>query len=61
MQRTTEWHLSVVASLMARGQTPVGSVPLELAVLGDAFVRQARRRGFNITQRVSPTTATAQT
>jgi len=54
MQRTTGWHLSIVAALMAQGQTPVGSVPLELAVPGDAFVREARRRGFNITERVSP-------
>ena len=53
MQRTTGWHLSIVATLMARGQTPVGSVPLELAVSGDAFVGEARRRGFNITERVS--------
>jgi len=54
MQRTTGWHLSIVASLMAHGETPVGSVPLELAVPGDAFVREARRRGFNITERVTP-------
>jgi lysine 6-dehydrogenase len=54
MQRTTGWHLSIVASLMAQGQTPVGSVPLELAVPGDTFVREARRRGFNITERVWP-------
>jgi lysine 6-dehydrogenase len=54
MQRTTGWHLSIVASLMAQGQTPVGSVPLELAVPGDAFVREARRRGFHISERVSP-------
>jgi len=53
MQRTTGWHLSIVASLMARGRTPVGSVPLELAVPGDTFVHEARRRGFNITERVS--------
>lgn len=54
MQRTTGWHLSIVASLMAQGRTPVGSVPLELAVPGDAFVHEARRRGFDITERVSP-------
>lgn len=54
MQRTTGWHLSIVASLMARGHTPIGSVPLELAVPGDAFVCEARRRGFKITECVSP-------
>ena len=50
MQRTTGWHLSIVAAMMARGQTPVGSVPLELAVAGDAFVSEARMRGFQITE-----------
>jgi lysine 6-dehydrogenase len=53
MQRTTGWHLSIVAAMMAQGQTPVGAVPLELAVPGDAFVREARRRGFKVTEQLS--------
>ena len=53
MQRTTGWHLSIVAAMIARGETPVGSVPLELAVAGDAFVSEARKRGFRITEQVS--------
>ena len=53
MQRTTGWHLSIVAALMAQGKTPVGSIPLELAVRGTLFVEEARRRGFDITERVS--------
>jgi len=53
MQRTTGWHLSIVAAMLARGEVPVGSIPLELAVPGDAFVREGRKRGFNITERVS--------
>ena len=52
MERTTGWHLSIVAAMLARGETPVGSIPLELAVPGDAFVREARKRGFNIVERV---------
>jgi lysine 6-dehydrogenase len=54
MQRTTGWHLSIVAAMMARGETPIGSVPLEIAVPGDAFVREARKRGFKITGKVVP-------
>jgi lysine 6-dehydrogenase len=54
MQRTTGWHLSIVAALMAQKRTPVGSIPLEVAVRGDDFVREARRRGFNITESVTP-------
>jgi len=53
MQRLTGWHLSIVGIMMARGEVPVGSTPLELAVSGEAFVRQGRRRGFNITERIA--------
>jgi len=51
MQRTTGWHASIVAAMMAKGEIPVGSLPLELAVPGEAFVREARKRGFKITER----------
>jgi len=54
MQRTTGWHLSIVASLVAQRKTPVGSIPLELAVPGNLFVDEARRRGFKITEHLSP-------
>jgi lysine 6-dehydrogenase len=53
MQRLTGWHLSIVAAMMAKGEVAIGSTPLELAVSGEAFVREARRRGFNITERWS--------
>lgn len=48
MQRCTGWHLSIVAGMQARGETPKGSVPLEIAVAGDSFVREARKRDFKI-------------
>lgn len=51
MQRTTGWHASIVAAMMAKGEVPTGSLPLELAVPGEAFVREARKRGFKITER----------
>jgi lysine 6-dehydrogenase len=54
MQRTTGWHLSIVAALMAQKRTPVGSIPLEVAVGGDDFVCEARKRGFKITESVTP-------
>jgi len=38
--------------MMARGQTPHGAVPLEVAVPGEGFVSEARRRGFKITERI---------
>jgi lysine 6-dehydrogenase len=52
MERLTGWHASIVAHMMARGDTPKGAVPLEVAVPGDAFVAEARRRGFRIAERI---------
>jgi lysine 6-dehydrogenase len=52
MQRTTGWHLAIVAAMLAKGETPVGSIPLELAVPGEAFVHAGRKRGFRISERL---------
>jgi len=52
MQRVTGWHASIVAAMMARGEIAVGSRPLEVAVPGASFVREARKRGFNINVRI---------
>lgn len=54
MQRMTGWHASIVAEMMARQDTPMGSIPLELAVPGKIFVTEARRRGFKISEHVGP-------
>jgi lysine 6-dehydrogenase len=54
MQRLTGWHTSIVAAMMARQDTPVGSMPLELAVPAQAFVNEARKRGFKITEQAGP-------
>lgn len=55
MQRMTGWHISIVAAMMAKQDIPTGSMPLELAVPGRAFVREARKRGFKVTERSGPT------
>jgi len=52
MQRTTGWHMSIVAEMMAKGEIPHGSIPLELAVPGESFVKQARKRGFQIKEEI---------
>jgi lysine 6-dehydrogenase len=52
MQRITGWHASIVAAMMARGEIPDGSRPLEVAVPAGSFVREARKRGFNINTRL---------
>lgn len=44
MERTTAFSAAIVTSLMARGRTPVGAVPLEKAVDAEEFVRELGRR-----------------
>ena len=53
MERTTGWHASIVAIMMAQGETLRGAKPLETAVSGTAFARELRRRGIKLTQRVT--------
>jgi lysine 6-dehydrogenase len=48
MERTTGWHAAIMAGFMARGQTPKGGVPVELAVPGLVFVEEFRKRGFDL-------------
>ncbi len=48
MERTTGWHMSIVASMIAHGQVAPGATPLEIAVPGQPFVEEARKRGFDI-------------
>jgi len=53
MERTTGWHASIVAIMMARGETPRGAKPLEIAVPGSSFVREMKRRGISLSEKVS--------
>lgn len=52
MQRLTGWHMSIVAAMIAKGKIKAGSTPLELAVPGDAFVKEAKRRGLKIREEI---------
>lgn len=52
MQRTTGWHLSIVAILMAKGEIAHGAIPLELALPGPLFLNEARKRGFNFREEI---------
>ena len=52
MERTTGWHAAIVAAMLAHGEVGAGATPLEIAVPADAFVQQARRRGFAISERI---------
>lgn len=53
MERTTGWHASIVAIMMAQGETPRGAKTVEIAVSGQSFVTELKRRGITLTERVS--------
>ncbi len=53
MERTTGWHASIVAIFNARGITPRGVKPVETAVPGHLFVRELRRRGIPLEEKVA--------
>jgi lysine 6-dehydrogenase len=53
MERTTGWHASIVTIMMARGETPRGAKPLEIAVPGSSFVQEMKRRGINLNEKIS--------
>jgi len=53
MERTTGWDGAIVAIMNARGQTPRGVKPVEVAVPAKPFVDELRRRGFALTEQVT--------
>ena len=55
MERTTGWDGSLKAILNAGGLTPRGVHPAELAVPGPLYAGELRRRGFNLTEKVTIT------
>lgn len=48
MERTTGWHAAIMAGFIARRQAPAGGVSVELAVPGQTFVEEFRKRGFDL-------------
>jgi lysine 6-dehydrogenase len=56
MERTTGWDAAIVAGMMARGQTPRGAVPVELAIPPDLFVEELGKRGIQIHTTVTTVT-----
>ena len=53
MERTTGWDGAIVAGMMARGQTPRGAKPVELAVPPALFVEELAKRGIRVTTDVA--------
>ena len=48
MERTTGWHAAIICAAQARGQTPRGGVPVELALPGPDFAAELAKRGFDL-------------
>ncbi|MFX1508592.1 MAG: saccharopine dehydrogenase C-terminal domain-containing protein, partial [Promethearchaeota archaeon] len=53
MERITGWDISIVAIMMANGQTKKGAVPLELAISSSNFVHELGRRGISVSERIT--------
>jgi lysine 6-dehydrogenase len=48
MERTTGWHAAIICAAQARGLTPRGGVPVELAVPSPTFAEGLLKRGFDL-------------
>jgi lysine 6-dehydrogenase len=53
MERTTGWDAAIVAGMMARGQVPLGAVPVELSVPPDLFVQELAKRGIDVQTQIN--------
>jgi lysine 6-dehydrogenase len=53
MERLTGWHAAIAAEMIAMGRIEPGAHPVELGIPARPFVEEARKRGLNITERVS--------
>jgi len=49
MERTTGFHLAIMARFIAQHKVPSGAVPVELAVPGSQIAEECRKRGMIIT------------
>ena len=54
MERCTGWSAAIVAEMMARGEIEPGAGGVEVKVPSAAFVAELRRRGIEVTERITP-------
>jgi len=60
MERLTGWHAALMLEFAARGRAKMGVHGLETAVDPADFITEMKRRGFAITERLSPKPASAE-
>jgi lysine 6-dehydrogenase len=53
MERSTGWDGSIKAILGARGVTPRGAHPAEVAIPGPLYAAELRKRGFSLSETVT--------
>ncbi len=53
MEQGTGWHAAILLEAIAAERVPHGVIPVELAMSGADFVRDAARRGFDVQLRVT--------
>lgn len=52
MERITGWHCAIMMGFLVRGQVNPGVLPVELAVPGNLFMDEVRRRGIHFEARI---------
>jgi lysine 6-dehydrogenase len=52
MERTTGFHLAIMARYIAQHKVPAGGVPVELAVPGEQIAEECRKRGMIVTAKI---------
>lgn len=52
MEQGTGWHAAIMTEAIARGEIEPGVIPVERAMSGTEFVRQAALRGFEVERQV---------
>jgi hypothetical protein len=52
MERSTCWSAAIVATMMAHGETPHGSVGVEKMVPAKLFVYELIKRGINVEREI---------
>ena len=52
MERLTGWHCAIMMGFLVRGQVNPGVIPAELAVPGDRFMDEVRRRAIKFDTRI---------
>lgn len=46
MERLTGWHCAIMMGFQARGEVPIGGVPMEIAVSPADFMEEIKKRGI---------------